>query len=51
MTVEEAHQNSDVIFRNFLVNYISARVLFDGGVSKSFVSIPFVLNLIYLIVI
>lgn len=41
MTVEEAQHNNEVIFINFLVNYISDRVLCDGGASRSFMSIPF----------
>ncbi|XP_052620961.1 uncharacterized protein LOC111893627 [Lactuca sativa] len=41
MTAAEARQHDEVIFGTFLVNSIPATVLFDGGASRSFVSLPF----------
>ncbi|XP_023762365.1 uncharacterized protein LOC111910778 [Lactuca sativa] len=41
MTAAEARQHDEVIFGTFLVNYVPATILFDGGTSRSFVSLPF----------
>ena len=38
MSVEEARETADVVSGTFLVNYLHARVLFDSGADRSFVS-------------
>jgi hypothetical protein len=42
VTVEEAQEASDVVIDLFLINDISAVVLFDSGASHSFISAPYV---------
>ncbi|XP_024964467.1 uncharacterized protein LOC112504752 [Cynara cardunculus var. scolymus] len=45
MTVKEAKGTPDVVTGTFLVNKIPARVLFDSGANKSFVSTKFCIRL------
>jgi hypothetical protein len=42
VAVEEAQEAPDVVIGMFLVNYTSAVVLFDSGVSHSFISAAYV---------
>jgi hypothetical protein len=42
MVVEEAHEALDVVIGMFLVNDISAVMLFDSGASHSFISAAYV---------
>jgi hypothetical protein len=42
VTVEEAQEAPDVVIGMFLVNNISAIVLFDYGASHSFISVAYV---------
>ena len=41
MTAEEARSLPDVVSGTFLVNNVPAKVLFDSGASKSFISVRF----------
>nr|KAJ0192365.1 hypothetical protein LSAT_V11C800454700 [Lactuca sativa] len=45
MTAQEAQETPDVVTGTFLVNSIHARVLFDSGANRSFVSSTFCKNL------
>jgi hypothetical protein len=42
VTVEEAQEAPDVVIGMFLINNISAIVLFDYGASHSFISVAYV---------
>jgi hypothetical protein len=44
VNAEEVHAAPDVVYGEFLVNLVSASVLFDFGASHSFVSACFVLE-------
>jgi hypothetical protein len=45
VTTEEAQQSQDVVLGMFLANSHPATILFDSGVSHSFISSKFVANI------
>jgi hypothetical protein len=45
VTTEEAQQSQDVVLAMFLANSHPATILFDSGVSHSFISSKFVANI------